>query len=339
METKKDLVTIVVPVYNVAKYLPRCIESLMGQTYPEIEVLLLDDGSTDNSFKICQQYAEHDSRINPIHKRNEGVSATRNYGINKASGRYICFVDSDDYVENDYVAALVEKIDERKLPFCGYIVDVYKTENIVSNKRLYGKSGVINIQDSLASIFHNGFLSVIWNKIYDVHFLRDHKIFFDTDISLGEDLIFNVKYLQTGISQFACIDKALYRYQRSGIQSLDNKYREDFLTIQERIFDSLIHAAEEFNLPLEQRSIIYSDFMAALIVSIDNYYTFHRGCSAEDLKSRIDKVCQSISEHEIVHKVQGIGKWICHGRYWLMKHGLYKVDFGIRNILKKILGL
>ncbi len=339
MVSNNDLVTIAVPVYNVSEYLPRCIQSLLEQTYQKIEILLLDDGSTDESFEICRQYAQKDNRIHAIHKENEGVSATRNYGINKASGKYICFVDSDDYVEKEYIAALVEGTDERKMPFCGYVVDVCKTENIVSGKRLYGKSGVIDIKESLASIFHNGFLSVIWNKIYDVDFLRDNQILFDTDISLGEDLIFNIKYLQAGIDQFVCIDKALYHYQRSGIQSLDNKYREDFLEIQERIFDSLIHAAGEFNLPSEQRSIIYSDFMAALIVSIDNYYTFHRGCSAQDLNKRIERVCRSISGQEIISKVQGTGRWICKGRFWLIKHGLYKLDFGIRNILKKMLGL
>ena len=132
MVSNNDLVTIAVPVYNVSEYLPRCIQSLLEQTYQKIEILLLDDGSTDESFEICRQYAQKDNRIHAIHKENEGVSATRNYGINKASGKYICFVDSDDYVEKDYIAALVEGTDERKMPFCGYVVDVCKTENKIN---------------------------------------------------------------------------------------------------------------------------------------------------------------------------------------------------------------
>ena len=101
-------VSVVIPVYNVEKYLIRCLESVILQTYRNLEIVLVDDGSTDNSGKICDEYAERDSRIKVIHKENGGLSDARNVGIKSASADYIVFIDSDDYVKNVYVQSLVE---------------------------------------------------------------------------------------------------------------------------------------------------------------------------------------------------------------------------------------
>lgn len=100
-------VSVIVPVYNVAPYLLKCIESILHQSHKNIEVILVDDGSTDDSGKICDDYEEKDNRISVIHKRNAGVSVARNTGIDAAKGEWICFVDGDDYVMQDYVEYLL----------------------------------------------------------------------------------------------------------------------------------------------------------------------------------------------------------------------------------------
>ena len=102
-------VSIVVPVYNVEKYLKRCVDSLIGQSYPNLEILLVDDGSKDSSLSICKEYELKDSRIRALHKENEGLGLTRNYGIERATGKYITFVDSDDYLTSDAVEAMLGK--------------------------------------------------------------------------------------------------------------------------------------------------------------------------------------------------------------------------------------
>ena len=94
-----NLISIIVPVYNVSEYLPRCLDSLINQTYKNIEIILVNDGSTDNSLEICKKYAEKDLRIKVIDKENGGISSARNTGIAEASGEWIGFVDSDDYIE------------------------------------------------------------------------------------------------------------------------------------------------------------------------------------------------------------------------------------------------
>ena len=105
-----DLITVIVPVFNVEEYLSRCIESIIKQTYSNLEIILVNDGSTDNSPKICDAYAKLDDRLKVIHKKNGGLSEARNFGINRAKGRYIAFVDSDDYIEENMYEILHKEI-------------------------------------------------------------------------------------------------------------------------------------------------------------------------------------------------------------------------------------
>ena len=116
-------ITVIVPIYNVEKYLKRCIESILNQTFKDFELLLLNDGSTDSSGKICDIYASKDNRIVVRHKKNQGVSTTRNLGIDIAKGEYITFIDSDDWIEKDYLEKMYSKIKEMNVPLLitGYI--------------------------------------------------------------------------------------------------------------------------------------------------------------------------------------------------------------------------
>ena len=102
----KDLISVIVPVYNVEKYLNKCLDSIISQTYTNLEIILIDDGSTDNCGKICDEYASKDKRIKVIHKENAGVSSARNYGIQCATGDWIMFVDSDDWIEFDAINSI-----------------------------------------------------------------------------------------------------------------------------------------------------------------------------------------------------------------------------------------
>ncbi len=107
----KDKVSVVVPIYNVEKYLPKCIESIQMQTYNNLEIILVNDGSTDSCLKICEKYKKLDKRVIIINKENGGLSDARNFGIEKATGKWITFIDSDDYVEKDYIETLMSLSD------------------------------------------------------------------------------------------------------------------------------------------------------------------------------------------------------------------------------------
>lgn len=193
----QELVSIIVPVYNVEQYVQKCIESLLNQTYMNIEIIIIDDGTPDNSGKICDILAANQSRIQVIHKENEGVSIARNIGIEKAKGKYMCFVDSDDYVEADYIETLVNGIRESnaQLAVCGYKRECGQGRNRSSFRYIekvlrqekdefYRKLSV-----DLEACFP-------WNKLFLTNIIKDNNIRFPVSIHPGEDLVFCISYIK-----------------------------------------------------------------------------------------------------------------------------------------------
>ena len=121
---KNPLITVIVPVCNVAKYLRRCLDSVISQTYQNLEIICVDDGSTDHSSEICEQYALKDERVKVFHQENQGVSAARNKGLDMVAGEYITFVDSDDYIQSDMLERLYSELSKSEASYviCGYNV-------------------------------------------------------------------------------------------------------------------------------------------------------------------------------------------------------------------------
>ncbi len=165
----KPLVSIVIPVYNVEKYLSRCLNSVLDQNYRNLEIILVDDGSTDKSSNICDEYKDKDERIKVIHQQNKGLSGARNSGIDTATGEYICFIDSDDYISNYYVEQLIKTsiVENSDIVTCGYIQgydDNYIFDSKKSSSEVYSYSSA----DALAN-WHDKYKkveTVAWNKLY-----------------------------------------------------------------------------------------------------------------------------------------------------------------------------
>ena len=184
-----DKVSIVIPVYNAEKYLEECLNSIVNQTYRNIEIILINDGSKDNSFSICQRYAQNDSRIKLINQENSGVSKTRNRGIDEATGKYILFVDSDDFCEHDMVKVAVDNVKEDELFMWGY-TEVYKN-------RVVPIECNININlENIHEIVSSTLIGSSCNKIFNVELLRKNNLYFEEKIYNCEDLLFVLLYLQ-----------------------------------------------------------------------------------------------------------------------------------------------
>lgn len=165
-------ISVIVPVYNVEKYFQRCIESIIGQTYQNLEIILIDDGSTDSSAKMCDDYAKKDSRIIVIHKENSGVSASRNAGLELATGEYIAFVDSDDWLDNNMYSDLLDislKYDS-DITECGYRYIKNEGTLIVDKENTGEIKEYTNISSLEALYFGDqiwgGISIVLWNKLY-----------------------------------------------------------------------------------------------------------------------------------------------------------------------------
>lgn len=248
-----DLISVVIPVYNVEKYLPQCIESVMNQTYKKLEIILIDDGSPDNCGKICDDYAQKDKRIKIIHKENEGVSAARNNGIDIATGKYICFVDSDDYLVETYVEKLYKAISENNADIAVCCFYRKKGEQL-HKKILYNEDMIITskkIYDMLCCVDGS---AVLWNKIFDLEMIKKFNIFFSTELSLGEDLVFVVSYAKY-VKKLAYISDILYVYVDSNSSICKTQTQRSFFKNYDMISSKLSEIIKNIDDPCFINSI------------------------------------------------------------------------------------
>ncbi|WP_138205052.1 glycosyltransferase [Haloimpatiens lingqiaonensis] len=273
-----DCISIIVPVYNVEKYLKACLESLLGQSYHNIEVILVDDGSRDNSPIICDYYAAIDQRVKVIHKENGGASAARNTGIKAAKGKYIMFVDSDDYVDEDFVKSMIECMLEKfvDMVVCGYERVILNKNKVLCRKSItYGLAEYKNkdeLYKDFYPFFDNKGFNTLWNKIYHANIIKDNNIRFIENINMAEDFLFNLKYIQY-VTSCAFIDKPLYKYVISE-NYLSNRYEPN--TFQNRIF--VLNNIEGFleNNGLSKEAIAFLYIKAAYAHFMMLY---HKDCS------------------------------------------------------------
>ena len=221
------MVSVIIPVYNVEKYLRRCLDSVVGQTYKDLEIILVDDGSTDGSTEICEEYAKKDSRIRFLRKQNGGLSSARNAGLLVATGEYVTFVDSDDYIEDFTYERLILNIEKTGAEICvcgsntiledGVVVakdffeeKIYDTEQIINNF-------ILNLKTS------------VWNKLYNRKIIKN--VVFPNGRIHGEDLVFNLNIMYSGI-KMSSIPDCCYNYIK----------RENSITTQafsEKAFDEV----------------------------------------------------------------------------------------------------
>lgn len=187
----KPLISIIVPVYNADQYIDKCIDSILNQSYTNFELLLIDDGSVDNSASICKQYAEEDSRIKYIYKKNGGVSSARNLGIENATGKWVCFVDSDDYIDSDYLLNFgVTNDDHITLYAQGY--KIICQENIIIKEP--AKVGIFDKKDAYDILEQSDILNSPVFKLYNKGIIDKYKLYFDETVSYGEDHLFSLDY-------------------------------------------------------------------------------------------------------------------------------------------------
>ena len=194
-------ISIVVPVYNTEQYLPRCLDSIVNQSFSDFEVLLIDDGSTDGSGAICDAYAEKDGRVRVSHQENGGVSSARNTGLDNAKGEWICFVDSDDFLNGGFFEHFMIKSASADLTYYSFkYIDEINCKDCIEqfeNNRISGKSA---IEDYIQPVRYQSYKSCIvdvpWGKFYKKRIIDEHHIRFPEDIDFKEDEIFNYRYLK-----------------------------------------------------------------------------------------------------------------------------------------------
>lgn len=225
-----DKISIVVAVYNAEKTLKKCVDSLLNQTYNNIEIILVNDCSKDNSLDICNEYSKANDNVKVIsNERNSGVSDTRNNGIDNSTGEYICFVDSDDYVESNYIEVLYYYYQKyNTVPICGFVYhDEYNHAKPVKYS-WSGDEGLVSLGEAF-KLKSELYLTALWNKLFDRKLIVDRNIRFDTNVSVGEDLRFSVDYfIKNNVDKICVLSEPLYHYMKLTDNSLMSNFVDNF---------------------------------------------------------------------------------------------------------------
>lgn len=237
-------VSVAIPVHNAEDYLGGCVESILRQTFTNIQIVLVNDGSTDNTSEICNKYATVDARVEVYHKANEGVSSARNLCIHKATGEYLIFVDADDEVAPDMIQQLFYQITlhSADLAICGHKTVRNFNPNQV-NQAVEHKpptfSGKIKDFLKLIHLFLDSeSIQGPCAKMYKTSIIQNHQIYFPVELSFGEDTLFVYRYL-VYCRTIASISDCLYLYMKRNVKSLSSVFREDRVDIYLRLYGEL----------------------------------------------------------------------------------------------------
>ncbi|MPQ44410.1 glycosyltransferase family 2 protein [Clostridium tarantellae] len=240
----KIKISVIVPVYNVEMYLEQCIESIVNQTIKEIQIILIDDGSKDKSSEICDKYKNKDNRIEVIHQENKGVSKSRNIGINKAKGKYIAFIDSDDYISNNMLETLFNNAENNysDLVSCNHF-NIYENGKLKSI--LNYKEEICNKEEFINNFVKNNIVNgkigmVLWDKLFRLDIINNNNIRFKSIVL--EDYLFIMQYC-VYVNIYSSINKCLY-YYRVINNSLTKRFNFN-------IFENLLYVQKEKEIIME----------------------------------------------------------------------------------------
>lgn len=252
----KPLISVIIPVFNAEKRLELSIKGVLNQTYENIELILVDDGSTDSSLMICEKYSKYDQRVKVIHQLNARVSAARNRGIQEASGQFIIFMDSDDLIDtNTYEEVMKYMLDDSvDMVIFGVRFEYYKDDVLVKSKTKAIDKDIVfevnNIKNEFFDLYDKNYLSSVWNKMIKASIIKENRILFENDMSIYEDFKFALDVLEKSQKVWA-LATPYYRYYNN-LKSLSLKrrpnidYTKNFQILDKRLREFSLKKGLEF---------------------------------------------------------------------------------------------
>lgn len=270
MKNQNKLVSIIIPAYNIEKYISTCLKSIINQTYKNIEIVIVNDGSTDNTEKLIDQYIKKDKRIKKINQNNSGPLAARNLGLKKCNGELILFVDSDDYLhDTNCIEELVNNMGNSDIIMFPYIKDY---NSYLVKKELFDKNRTFNekqIKDDLLlhlfgqtnDISNLNNLSPVWGKMYKKEIIDNNETMKIKYKGPGEDLLFNIEAFYKS-KQISYINNVSYHYERGNDNSITRKYNKNLLNDWENLYNLMNNfiiknkLSKKYNKALDNRKIL-----------------------------------------------------------------------------------
>ena len=340
---KELLLSIVIPLYNAEDYMKDCLDAVINQTYSNLEIILVNDGSNDSTLSIANEYAKRDKRIKVLSHSNRGVSYTRNRGIDAATGQYITFVDADDFPElelaRNYIAG-IERWQDKDISFftCGMHFDNLYNKNIKNKKLiLEAARGYIEgecyllTRSSAAVLSWLGIFNFVTNKCYDLQKINEYHIRFDEGVHIGEDLKFNLDYLDKCPGYIGMKNIALYHYVKRRDDSLSISYHSQDLEDTKCIYRRFV-AWETSQLEATEDNIlvIKGIYIHDWVSRLTSYYEQFRGTSDACLVRR--KVNKEIKSNEFQSTLKEVRKSRKIGllRHLCLRTGIYEVFYLLR---------
>lgn len=259
-------VSVIIPVYQAEKFIRTCVQSVLSQTYREIELVLVDDGSQDHSLEICNEFAETDSRIKVIHQENRGVSVARNRGLEEATGDYILFVDADDLIEKNMIEYMVKRVSQgcHDIVICGF--DYVYSDRIETQIPQMGEGNYKKeyVYANFGELYRQGILHNIGTKLYSVQLLKQNHIRFDEKRTVLEDIQFCLEAIKCADHIYICTAN-FYKYiMQANQSSIQKTYRKNYyLNLQD--FFRFIE-----NLGIKKDKDFYLIYMDAILLTLVN---------------------------------------------------------------------
>lgn len=330
--------SVIVPIYNSEKYLAQCIQSIINQSYKNLQIILVNDGSNDNSKDICDEYARKDSRIEVYHLKNRGVSATRNYALTHVKGDYIQFVDSDDSLNHKMTEIMVEAIENEQIDMvvCNY-TKIFKKLKI--RNEILEKTGIYSNREYLCNTLKDPghhYYGVVWNKIYRTEIIEKYNIKFDSETELGEDFIFNLNYW-TRCNKVKVLHKFLYFYGKERDFTLSqNKHKvlddcRKELRNRKRIFAQYVSTFKQMNLYKDNMTKVYFYWVVFFVRQRHSVNHDYREWSEKDKTSWKKEL---LEDSDIMTSMKYISE-----KEIIQYSRKYAFDYWIKHICKKIGGI
>ncbi|MGN0524118.1 MAG: glycosyltransferase family 2 protein [Eubacterium sp.] len=302
------MISIIVPIYKVEKFIKKCVDSIIAQTYKNIEIILVDDGSPDNCPAICDEYAKQDSRIKVVHKENGGLISARKAGLQASSGEYVCFVDGDDWIEADMYERIADSIEKTNADciitqFFYEYQDKPVTSDYKLNRDFYDRK---QIEKDIfpTMLFDNqyyrfGIFPNCWTKVFKRQLLEKHLMDTDERIRMGEDIAFTYPCLME-CQTLAFVDKALYHY-RINPESMTKAYDEKLSDIYLLPYQALVKKSKQLGVDLSGQLPYYLLYLVNFVIRNE--------ANINNPKTKKEKlaVLESIVDNDdIVHTIESI---------------------------------
>ena len=310
-----ETISVIVPIYNVEKYLANCLESLLAQTHTALEVILVNDGSKDQSLEICNAYAKKDKRIVVIDKVNEGVSIARNTGLEAATGDYVAFIDPDDWVEPEAYASMLSQIKKWESPIC--LCNFYKDTKRKSQPKCFEFTSEILEGEEVKEHLINNMIGMpdllpkyiyvmgsVWRGLYSRNFLNDHNLRFVPKLTIMEDLVFMVQTLLK--CDKVAIDQGIWyhyvQHASSTLHSYNGQLWEDQLVVYELLEQSL----KEANLEDDMRNRLDIRYIGMVLTAIKNEAYIKKGGDFKDTIAHIKEIFADETLKNVLERVKPI---------------------------------